>query len=353
MSMFPLRRKEGAIVSETETKSPTRLPTMMRAVIQTGFGRPDRVLEEAEIPVPEPSEDQVLLRVAASSVNALDWHLLTGTPYIARPSFGLRKPRRLVPGADISGTVVALGSGVTGFSVGDEVFGEVGGGGFAEYATAPVRVLARRPQNLSLEKSSTLGVAALTALQGLRDWGAIQRDDRVLINGASGGVGTFAIQIARALGAGHVTAVCSTRNVETARALGADRVIDYKNEDFTTLTEKFDVFFDNAGSKSLGASRRMLAEKGTLVMITGKKGRWFRPVERMIGGLIRSRLWSQTFISDTAKASAADEELLAGMVADGTLLPVMDQRFTLGQAMEALKYQGEGHARGKSIVVPS
>lgn len=353
MGMFPYIVKEGAKMTDNETTTPTRLPTMMRAVTQKRFGQPDQVLERAELPVPQPKQGQVLIRVAASSVNALDWHLLTGTPYIARPSFGMRKPRRLIPGADISGTVVALGAEVTDFSIGDEVFGEVGGGGFADYATAPVRAIARRPQNLSLEDSSTLGVAALTALQGLRDWASMKPGDRILINGASGGVGTFAIQIAKALGAGQVTAVCSTRNLETASGLGADRVIDYTSEDFTAITDKFDVFFDNAGSKSLSASKGMLANDGTLVMVTGKKGRWIRPVERMIGGSIRSRLWSQSFVSNTARRSAADGELLAAMVSEGTLRPVMDRRFTLDQAAEALAYQGEGHARGKSIVVPS
>lgn len=337
----------------SDTTAKTQAPTTMRAVTQTGFGLPDQVLVTAELPTPQPKEGQVLLKVAASSVNALDWHLLTGTPYIARPSFGIRKPQRLVPGADISGTVVALGGGVATFKVGDEVFAAVGGGGFAEYATAPTRFLARRPNNLSLEESSTLGVAALTALQGLRDWGSMKPGDRVLINGASGGVGTFAVQIARALGASHITAVCSTGNVETARSLGADRVIDYKKDDFTSITDKFDVFFDNAGSKSLGVSKRMLTEEGTLVMVTGKKGRLVRPVDRMIGGMIRSRFWSQSFVSKTADQTAADGELLAGMVADGTVRPVMDRRYTLDQAVEALAYQGEGHARGKIIVVPA
>lgn len=341
------------MMTENETGTTTRLPTMMQAVTQIGFGRPEQVLERIELPVPHPKEGQVLLKVAASSVNALDWHLLTGTPYIARPSFGVRKPRRLVPGADVSGTVVALGEGVTNFKVGDEVFAAVGGGGFAEYATAPARFLARRPQNLSLEESSTLGVAALTALQGLRDWGSMKPGDRVLINGASGGVGTFAVQIAEALGAGHITAVCATGNLVMARSLGADRIIDYKKEDFTSITDKFDVFFDNAGSKSLGASKNMLADDGTLVMVTGKKGRWVRPVDRMIGGMIRSRFWSQSFVSNTADQTAADGELLAAMVADGSVRPVMDRRYTLDQAVEALAYQGEGHARGKIIVVPA
>lgn len=339
-------------MTENHGTTPTRTTTM-RAVIQTGFGRPDHVLERAELPVPRPEEGEVLLRVAASSVNALDWHLLTGTPYIARPSFGVLKPDRLIPGADISGTVAELGSGVTEFSVGDEVFVESGGGGFAEYAAAPARFLTRRPQNLSLEESSTLGVAALTALQGLRDWGSMKPGDHVIINGASGGVGTFALQIARTLGAGHITAVCSSRNVDTAWSLGADRVIDYTREDFTSITDKFDVFFDNAGSESLGTSKKMLEDDGTLVMVTGQKGRWIRPVDRMIGGSVRSRFWSQSFVTNTAQRSAADGELLAAMVADGSLRPVMDRRFTLDQAVEALSYQGQGHARGKSIVVPS
>jgi NADPH:quinone reductase-like Zn-dependent oxidoreductase len=252
----------------------------------------------------------------------------------------------------VAGTVVAVGDAVADFRIGDEVFGDPGSGGFAQYAAAPASVLAPRPANLSLEESATLGVAALTALQGLRDWAELKPDERVLVNGASGGVGTFAVQIARALGAGHITAVCSTQNLETVSNLGADRVIDYTKGDFTDLEESFDVFFDNAGSRSLGRSRRMLGDEGRLVMITGKKGRWISPIPRLVAGAIRSRFWSQSFVNHTAVASGEDSEVLRQMVDSGAVRPVMDRRFTLEQAADALAYQGEGHARGKSIVVP-
>lgn len=328
------------------------LPKMMEAAYQTGYGRAADVIEVRSIPVPVVESGRVLIQVAASSVNALDWHYMTGTPYVARVGMGLRGPKRRTPGADIAGTVVAVGKDVTTFQPGDEVFGEVDSGGFAEYATARATALARRPENLSQDEASTLGVAALTALQGLRDWGELQPGERVLVNGASGGVGTFAVQIARALGASHVTAVCSTPNVETARSLGADRVVDYKQDDFTAIDDKFDVFFDNAGSRSLGRSRSMLTEAGRLVMVTAKKGRWIRPVDRMLGGAIRSRFWSQGFVSRTATASGEDGAVLKGMVERGEVRPVMDRRFTLDRVVDALEYQAEGHARGKSIVVP-
>jgi NADPH:quinone reductase-like Zn-dependent oxidoreductase len=187
-------------------------------------------------------------------------------------------------------------------------------------------------------------------MQGLRDWAGMKPGDRILINGASGGVGTFAVQIARALGASHVTAVCSSANVETARSLGADEVIDYTVEDFTEIDDKFDVFLDNAGSKSLGASRNMLTDQGILVMVTGKKGKWFRPIDRLLAGVIRSKFWPQRFINGTASASGEDGRILARLVDDGQLRPVIDRRFTLDEAIDALAYQAAGHARGKSIV---
>jgi len=323
----------------------------MVAAYQTGFGSAEDVIEIREVPVPEPGPGQVLVKVAASTTNALDWHFLTGTPYFIRFEAGFRRPRRRIPGADVAGTVVAAGEDVRSFRPGDLVFGEIGQGGFAEYAIADPNVLGRKPANLSLEESATLGVAALTALQGLRDWAALKEGDRVLINGASGGVGTFAIQIARALGAAHITAVCSTPNVETAAALGADRVVDYTREDFTDLDDRFEVFFDNAGSKTLGASRKLLSEHGVLVMVTGKKGRWVRPADRMLAGVIRSRSWSQRFVSRTATASAEDSEVLRGLVEANQVKPVIDRRFTLGEAAKALAYQSQGHARGKSLVV--
>lgn len=325
----------------------------MKAAMQSAYGTASDVIDIGQRPVPDIEPDRVLVKVAASSTNALDYHYLTGTPYFLRLQAGFRTPKRAIPGADVAGTVVAVGSEVTALSIGDEVFGEVGQGGFAEYVAAKADYLAHRPSNLSLEESATLGVAALTALQGLRDWAELKPGNRVLINGASGGVGTFAIQIAKALGAGHVTAVCSTANTETAERLGADRVVDYTKQDFTRLEDRFDVFLDNAGSKSLTMSRRMLTDHGVLVMVTGRKGRWFRPADRMIGGALRSRLWSQRFVSRTAQASGEDCAVLARMVEEGKLRPVIDRRFALDEAVEALAYQAEGHARGKSIVVMS
>ncbi|HEY6635710.1 MAG TPA: NAD(P)-dependent alcohol dehydrogenase [Acidimicrobiia bacterium] len=337
---------------ETTRLSSDRATETMRAVTQTAYGPPETSLERTRLPVPTVAADQVLVAVAASSLNALEWHYLTGTPYFLRFENGFRAPKRLVPGADVAGTVVAVGNEVSSFQIGDEVFGEIGSGGFAEYAVAPAQALAHRSRALPLEEHATLGVAALTALQGLRDWGALQPGDRVLVNGASGGVGTFAVQIAKALGASHVTAVCSPRNVDTAHTLGADRVLDYTSEDLAGIDDRFDVFFDNAGSLSISQSRRLLTGDGTLVMITGNKGRWFRPADRMVAGMIRSKFWSQGFASRVARASGQDGAVLAEMVTEGRVRPVIDRRFTLDDAVDALVYQGEGHARGKSLVLP-
>ncbi len=334
---------------QTVPRPPTT--TTMQAVRQNAYGETAHdVFEWGFVPIPEIEPDAVLIRVAASSVNALDWHFMTGTPYFLRLQNGFRTPKRLIPGADVAGTIVEIGSEVTGFKPGDEVFGEIGGGAFASYATGKARHLAHRPASLPIEESATLGVAALTALQGLRDWAEMKPGDRVLINGASGGVGTFAIQIARALGASHITAVCSTANVETARSLGADRVVDYTKEDFTEIDDTFNVFFDNAGSKSLSESKKMLTDDGVLVMVTGEKGKWIRPLDRMLAGAIRSKFWSQRIAGKTAAASGEDGALLARMVEEGKLRPVIDRRFTFDNAIDALAYQAAGHARGKSIV---
>lgn len=333
----------------SHTATPTQ--TTMRAVQQGAYGEiAHEVFDMVEVPIPDIEPDEVLIRVAASSVNALDWHFMTGTPYFLRFQNGFRTPKRLIPGADVAGTIVKVGSEVTGFEPGDEVFGEIAGGGFAEYAVGKARSLAHRPGSIPIEESAALGVAALTALQSLRDWAGIKPGDRVLINGASGGVGTFAIQIARALGASHVTAVCSTANVEIARSLGADRVVDYTKEDFTAIDEKFDVLLDNAGSKSLTQTKNMVASHGVLALITAEKGKWFRPLDRMIAGAIRSIFWSQRLVNKVAAASGEDGAVLARMVEEGKLRPVIDRQFTLEDSIEALAYQATGHARGKSIV---
>lgn len=336
----------------TKEQSTATAVETMNAATQTGYGsNAYEVMEMRQVPVPEIAADQVLIEVAASSTNALDWHYMTGLPYFLRLQAGLRAPQRQIPGADVAGTIVAVGEEVTGFEIGDKVFGEIGQGAFAEYVAAFPRHLAAAPESIPLEEAATLGVAALTALQGLRDWAKMKQGDRVLINGASGGVGTFAIQVARTLGADHITAVCSTQNVETASMLGADLVVDYKREDFTKIDDRFDVFFDNAGSKSLSDSRRMLEDDGVFVMITGQKGKWIKPADRMIAGSIGSKFWSQRFAGGTARASSDDCATLATMVDDDQIKPVIDRRFSLNHAVDALAYQAEGHARGKSIVV--
>ena len=243
----------------------------------------ERVLRLVDIPVPTIRADDVRVRVQASSVNALDWHCVTGTPMFARVTLGLRRPTRMVPGADIAGIVDQVGSAVTRFKVGDEVFGQVDGGGFAEYVVAPADWLVASPPRLSQEEASTIGVAALTALQGLRDWGGLRAGQRVLVIGSSGGVGTFAVQLAKALGASHVTAVCSTANVETAKQLGADRVHARGPHG---VGRAISTWCLTIGSRTASRCRRLLSPGGTYVMTTGRKSRWLHPLPRLLGGLI-------------------------------------------------------------------
>jgi len=337
----------------TVPNSSDRTPTTMRAATYHRYGPPEQVVAVTEVAVPEPGPADVLVRVRAASINALDWHFVTGLPMFARPSLGLRRPRRTIPGADVAGTVVAVGQDVTRFHVGDEVFGEVAGGGFAEYVVAPADWLVARPARVPAEEAATLGVAAETALQGLRDWGGLREGQSVLINGASGGVGSFAVQIAKALGASHVTAVCSTDNVETARSLGADLVVDYRREQMPH-DRTYDVLFDNAGNWTLRTCARLLSEGGTYVMVTSPKSRWLHPLPRLLAnpvyfGLVRRRR-SAGF--KVASRRTTDLELLADLADRGEVRPVMDRRFALDEAPEALRLQGEFHARGKSIIVP-
>lgn len=328
------------------------LPRTMRAAVVHRYGPPEEVVSIERVPTPAVGKGQVLIRVGAASINALDWHYVTGEPMFMRLAVGLRQTRP-IPGADVAGTVVAIGEGVTRFAVGDRVCAEVDGGGFAEYVVAGEDHLIPAPERLDDAESSTLGVAALTALQGLRDWGGVRPGQRVLINGASGGVGSFAVAIAKALGATHVTAVCSTRNVEIARANGADRVIDYTVEDATALEEEFDVLFDNAGSWSLRACRRLLSPTGVYVAVAAPKSRWLKPIPRMIASALYFGITRQpAAIGKVATQSTADLAVLAEMVDDGRLTPVMEHRWSLDDAAEALRVQGEFHARGKSVVIP-
>ena len=343
-------------MTETTTGSAipaSALPATMRAAAYQRYGAPEHVVAVTDVPLPTTGPDDVLVRVRAASVNALDWHYVTGLPMFARPSLGWRRPRRTIPGADVAGTVVGVGAAVTRFRVGDEVFGQVDGGGFAEYVVAPADWFVGRPATVSAEEAATLGVAAETALQGLRDWGGLQRGQRVLVNGASGGVGTFAVQLAKALGASHVTAVCSTPNVDTAARIGADRVVDYTREDATATSERYDVVFDNAGVWPLRSCGRLLGEGGTYVMVTAPKSRWVKPMPRMVANsLYFAFAPGRTAGFKVASRSTADLELLRDLAEQGLVRPVISRRFPLEEAAEALRVQGEFHARGKSVVLP-
>lgn len=256
----------------------------MKAIVRDRYGPPESVLELREVEVPPIRDDEVLVEVRAASVNAGDAAIVKGSPYIIRPVYGMRRPRRLIIGQDLAGTVERVGAEVTRFSPGDEVFGG-GFGAFAEYAAAPEKRLALKPASLDFVTAATAPIAGLTALQGIRDAAAVEAGQKVLINGASGGVGTYAIQIAKTLGA-EVTAVCSTRNVNQARAIGADHVIDYTKEDFTRGAARYDVVFDNAASHSLASTTRVLTDRGILVPNAGMLDhKWLANLPRMIGAL--------------------------------------------------------------------
>lgn len=329
------------------------VPATMRSAYYERYGAPEDVVSVRTIPTPRPGAGEVLVRVRAASVNALDWHYVTGLPMFARPSLGLRRPSRQVPGADAAGEVVAIGEGVTQHHIGDQVFGEISGGGFAEYALAPEDRWLPLPDGVTPEQATTLGVAAETALQGLRDWGGVSEGDRVLIAGASGGVGSFAVRLAKLLGAAHVTAVCSTHNVDHARAGGADRVIDYTREDVRALGDRFDVFFDNAGTLSLRDCRKLLVERGTYVSVTSPKTKWVKPLPRMLAIPLTFMFSAQKAPAfKVASRSRDDQAWLAEQVAAGRLEPLIEQRWSLEEAPEVLRRQGEFHARGKSLVIP-
>jgi len=319
----------------------------MRAIVYREYGSPD-VLRCEEVDKPTPGDDEVLVRVRAAAANPMDYGLMGGT-YIMRPVTGLRKPKRTRPGVDLAGEVEAVGGNVTAFRPGDEVFG-VGRGAFAEYACTPADRLALKPARLTFEQAAALPVAGLTALQGLRDKGRIQAGQRVLINGASGGVGTFAVQIAKALG-GEVTAVCSTRNVDLVRSLGANRVIDYTREEFTRGTERYDLIVDCVGNQPLSAHRRIMTAKGTLVAVGARAGgRWIGPLPYLIKLLVASRFVSQKVVFFVARANAAELTGLIALVEADKVRPVIDRCYPLGETADAIRYVKEGHPRGKVVI---
>ena len=320
----------------------------MRAVVQDRFGPPD-TLELREVERPEAGDGQVLVRVRAASVNPADWYLMTGTPWLARPTMGLRRPRSGRLGVDLAGEVEAVGRNVTRFRPGDEVFG-TGDGTLAEYVAVGEATLAGMPGRLSFEQAAAVPVAALTALQGLRDKGRLRPGQRVLVNGASGGVGTFAVQVAKALGA-DVTAVCSTRNLEAARSLGADRVIDYTREDFTRTGRRHDLLLDVAGSRPWSACRRVLEPRGRLVLVGAPKGsRLLGPLSHIARVRLASLRSSQKVVFFISKSSSQDLAALAELLEAGTVTASVERTYPLSEAADALRHLGEGHARGKLVV---
>jgi len=323
----------------------------MKAIAYEGYGSAD-VLEVKEVRKPDIESDRVLLRVRAASANPYDWHVMRGVPYIARlMATGLRKPKSSVLGTDVAGEVEVVGNAVTRFRPGDEVFGFVGSGGFAEYVSAPEKLLAVKPATLSFQQAATVPLAAVTALQGLRDAGAIRPGQKVLIVGASGGVGTFAVQIAKWYGA-EVTGVCSTRNLAMVRSIGADRVIDYTREDFTRTGQRYDLIFQLAGTASPSACRRALTAAGRLVLSSGDSpGRIIGPVGRIIKALLLSPfIGGQTMRPLIAKPSSADLQFLRELIEAGRITPVIDRTYALSEAPDAIRYLETGRARGKVVI---
>jgi NADPH:quinone reductase-like Zn-dependent oxidoreductase len=320
----------------------------LKAITTHSYGSPD-VLELEAVDEPVVKDDEVLVGVRAASVNPRDWHFLRGLPYIMRP-VGLRRPKNGVLGSDVAGQVEAVGKTVTRFRPGDEVFAHVLAGGFAEYTCIPEEVLGLKPANLTFEQAAAVPLAALTALQGLRDHGRIQPGQKVLIIGASGGVGTFAVQIARSFGA-DVTGVCSTRNVDMVRSIGADHVIAYTQEDFTQSGQKYDLVFQLAGTRSPSDCRRALTPKGTLVLSSGESdGRWIGPIDRIVKAVVLSPFVSQRLGTFEAKQSKEDLQVLKELIESGMVSPVIDRTYPLSEMPEAIRYLEAGHARGKVVI---
>jgi NADPH:quinone reductase-like Zn-dependent oxidoreductase len=318
----------------------------MRAIVQETYGSPD-VLELKEIAKPALGDGDVLIRVHASSVNPADWHFMRGSPFVLRMAGnGLRSPKNQVPGIDVAGVVDSVGKAVTRFRPGDEVLGWCRGA-YAEYACAAEDHFVRKPANVSFEQAGAVALAAITALQGLRDKGKIEAGQKVLIVGASGGVGTFAVQIAKALGA-EVTGVCSSRNVELVQSIGADRVIDYSLEDFTGGEQRYDVVFQLAGTSSPSDCRRVLTPKGTLLLCSAD-GR-AAGMGRMVAAMFSSPFVSQKMVSWVSKQNNADLATIAELMESGQITPVIDKTYALGETAGAIRYLEDGHTRGKVVI---
>src|SRR5881398_2454677 len=323
----------------------------MKAIVYCDYGLANLKLEEVEKPVP--NDDQILVRVRAASVNPYDWHFIEGTPKIMRAmGVGLRKPKDTRVGVDFAGTVEAIGKNVTQFKPGDEVFGGKGGA-FADYVCPRAgRAVALKPANITFEQAASVNIAGITALQALRDKGKVQSGQKVLINGASGGVGTFAVQIAKSLGA-DVTGVCSTRNVDLVRSLGADHVIDYTKEDFAKGDQRYDVILDNVPNHSLSECRRILTPEGKYVMIGGggpNDNRWIGPFGRLIQTLVVGPFVSQEMGMFMADTNQKDLAVLADLMQSGKVKPVIDRTYKLSEVPAAIAYLEQGHARGTVVI---
>ena len=319
----------------------------MKAIVYRTYGSPD-VLALEDIAKPVPGDGDVLVRVRAAAVNPLDWHLLRGIPYIVRATAGWSKPKRNTPGVDVAGVVEAVGRNVTQFKPGDEVFGEKSRA-CAEYVSGPEKLFVRKPADLTFDEAAAVPVGAGTALQALRDKGRVQPGQQVLINGASGGVGTFAVQLAKAFGA-EVTGVCSTPNVDLVRSLGADHVIDYKREDFTRNGRRYDLIIDNVGNRPLLACRRAMGPNARLVVVGAPDGRWVAPVVRVVAAKLLSQFGSRKFVPHLTDTTQADLVFLAELLGAGTISPVIDRRYALSEVPDAIRYLETMRARGKVII---
>jgi NADPH:quinone reductase-like Zn-dependent oxidoreductase len=321
----------------------------MKAIVYRCYGGPE-VLKLDRIAKPIPTDNRVLVKVQAASVNPLDWHYMRGKPYVMRPGSGLGAPTSFSMGADFAGTIEAVGKNVKRFKPGDEVYGD-GDGAFAEYLSVSENgAVALKPTNMSMEQAAAVPIAGITALQALRDKGRLQPGQKVLINGASGGVGTFAVQIAKAYGA-EVTGVCSGRNAEMVKSIGADHVIDYTKEDFTTGSERYDLIIDNVGNRSLAEYRRVLNRNGSLVIVGGPSDNSFLgPLTGLLKAALTSPFVHQKMIFILAQANKDDLDVLRDLMQTGKLTPVIDKRYKLSETAQAIGYLEQGHARGKVIV---
>lgn len=323
----------------------------MQAIVQDTYGSA-AVLQPREIPMPEIAGGEVLVRVRAAGVNPADWAVMSGLPYVARPMYGMPRPKQPVRGTDVAGIVEAVGSGVTRFKAGDAVFGS-SRGSFAEYSIASEAALALKPANVTFEQAAVVPMAGMVALQAIRDHGEVRPGQRILVNGASGGIGTFAVQIARSLGA-EVTAVCSAGNAELVRSIGADHVIDYTREDFTRSDERYHFILDNVANHSLSDLRRVLAPSGTLVPNGGGFGnRWLASGARVIRARVMSAFVSQTLRPFLLAPSLDDLVTLQALIEAGDVIPVIDSTYPLSRTAEAIDRVAAGHARGKVAITVS